>query len=1317
LEQKGKIAETIKVKVIQAAQDGQSEMSRKIIQKDINKLRLAMNEIDNSMKYNDKALVSGGFVNQNFQVGTDTKDIANLFVGSTNSSDIGHTSYKVIQDLPVDQISPFGKVNLKLKAIDGMSDVNIDEISMGVDTNQGLGALATAINKVKDKTGIIAVAETIHSTDKPLKGGTTPSDFSINGIKIGQVTFEDGDRKNHLQWAINKHQSQHGVNAYTDQTGTLFLQSDGRMIDIQSDSLNILSSLNIISTPTNSSNPTGIEEFDNTTSEEIIGQYIDSNGNCQNKTQTVISGEYENTISTDVDKQQLFEIPAGVTEFQMDLTNFGGANGDDILWIGDTEYTNKTSIDRNDLGSLPTTISITNKNAPSILDNNGNDISGTPQTINAGDTKTFTIPAGTTLETFDISGNYDPDTVTYTSNGTTTTTPPTLNTPLTNEIIVTINNQEAQLNAHEIPQGATTIDSTIPNVNDTFNVDFSSGGEVEFYDNTGMLVGQLDSNGFQLGFGINNSDFNITGNNGTYTIDANNSIATNMKAINGADAIINSPVTFDNSIQEQENLLATIPQGITEVTLDLSNYQQAGDADSLRVDNATLTIDQTNQTATITNITADTKLYATDVLPIVELRQSTDIDTIETDKIYTDDDDITTSSKNLFYIPKAVKSTTIDLTNFGNTQSKDILKIGNITIDSTTVDKTQNTLYTIGNTKIEFNPNTSQVTINDNDNNLLVSATDGESATNFTNITNKTFNTSALTDITNIPKGAENITFTIKNFGFEDDALDQFKIINTTTNEELTIAPSETDPNNSITGITTLTQSYNSSNRTTTITLDGIDADLQIQGLNNVVTNTSLIKLQNKATNGILTANTEQKIYDMPWRVDSATTTLTGWNGSDKLIERTTLGDKILTDPQWDNTNKNYYYNQSSPTDSSLTKTVINPQQEIDSELVIEVGVNHATGTEPTLSNGENWTTTTNSDGSKTFNWNGMINSGDLYVDNNPDDYIGASILDSVPSNIKSIILQVNGFELGADDVRIGGSADVSYSTFGGQGTITITGKEDNLDIGSIIGIHSEAYNNTGGIIDSFSIIGITATEYPPLELTSISESYTPQPVTTSTTSTMDGQTNHFGIEVGTLEPHVKNPLAVTLSSWTQEPITLNATAQPSEPLEISASYKSGASSGMDAGFPITAGKLKLINIASSSTIEVAGTGLNLIGLDPNNNKSTNYTKTLDDIAVNMDRDHIEDSINIIDSTIQQIDNVRSDVGSFLNKMVSHINVLSQKIVNTEHSQSQIRDADISEEMAKFKKADLFYKTGSYLHGEINKTNTQNAKRVLNELQ
>ncbi|HEG2699818.1 flagellin A [Campylobacter jejuni] len=223
-----KILDTIKTKATQAAQDGQSLKTRTMLQADINRLMEELDNIANTTSFNGKQLLSGNFINQEFQIGASSNQTVKATIGATQSSKIGLTRFET-----GGRISTSGEVQFTLKNYNGIDDFQFQKVVISTSVGTGLGALADEINKNADKTGVRATFTVETRGIAAVRAGTTSDDFAINGVKIGKVDYKDGDGNGALVAAINSVKDTTGVEASIDANGQLLLTSrEGRGIKI-----------------------------------------------------------------------------------------------------------------------------------------------------------------------------------------------------------------------------------------------------------------------------------------------------------------------------------------------------------------------------------------------------------------------------------------------------------------------------------------------------------------------------------------------------------------------------------------------------------------------------------------------------------------------------------------------------------------------------------------------------------------------------------------------------------------------------------------------------------------------------------------------------------------------------------------------------------------------------------------------------------------------------------------------------------------------------------------------------------------------------
>ncbi len=223
-----KILDTIKTKATQAAQDGQSLKTRTMLQADINRLMEELDNIANTTSFNGKQLLSGNFINQEFQIGASSNQTVKATIGATQSSKIGLTRFET-----GGRISSSGEVQFTLKNYNGIDDFKFQKVVISTSVGTGLGALADEINKNADKTGVRATFTVETRGMAAVRAGTTSDTFAINGVTIGKVAYEDGDANGALVSAINSVKDTTGVEASIDNGQLLLSSREGRGIKIE----------------------------------------------------------------------------------------------------------------------------------------------------------------------------------------------------------------------------------------------------------------------------------------------------------------------------------------------------------------------------------------------------------------------------------------------------------------------------------------------------------------------------------------------------------------------------------------------------------------------------------------------------------------------------------------------------------------------------------------------------------------------------------------------------------------------------------------------------------------------------------------------------------------------------------------------------------------------------------------------------------------------------------------------------------------------------------------------------------------------------
>ncbi|MBA3011067.1 MAG: flagellar protein FlaB [Proteobacteria bacterium] len=229
LEESINIINTIKQKSIQSAQDGQTTDSRKAIQSDISKLRDNLDTIAKTTAFNNQKLLSGNFTDKKFQIGAYAGETVDISIQSTEANKIGHvtTSNLTFAGAGTSQLNVYSNLQ------DKNYTLNSVELAYNNKAENGVGAVADAINKLSDVLGISATASVSTSTNSSIAVGTTDAGFKLNGVTIGALAVKANDSDGALVAAINNKTSQHGVTASVDENGILTMgTTDNRAIQV-----------------------------------------------------------------------------------------------------------------------------------------------------------------------------------------------------------------------------------------------------------------------------------------------------------------------------------------------------------------------------------------------------------------------------------------------------------------------------------------------------------------------------------------------------------------------------------------------------------------------------------------------------------------------------------------------------------------------------------------------------------------------------------------------------------------------------------------------------------------------------------------------------------------------------------------------------------------------------------------------------------------------------------------------------------------------------------------------------------------------------
>jgi flagellin len=223
-----KIMDTIKQKATQAAQDGQTEATRKAIQQDVTKLLEELDNIAQTTSFNGQSLLSGAFTNKKFQIGAYSNETVTAHIGATSSDKVGHTRFETGM-----RMTASSNVSLRFLDGDGIHDLDLESVKISTSADTGVGQLAATINKNQDKLGLKASWKVQSTGDDVIVSGSIER-LAINGVVIGNIEdIKPNDNDGKIVAAINALTDKHGIIASVDERGRLNLTStDGRGIKI-----------------------------------------------------------------------------------------------------------------------------------------------------------------------------------------------------------------------------------------------------------------------------------------------------------------------------------------------------------------------------------------------------------------------------------------------------------------------------------------------------------------------------------------------------------------------------------------------------------------------------------------------------------------------------------------------------------------------------------------------------------------------------------------------------------------------------------------------------------------------------------------------------------------------------------------------------------------------------------------------------------------------------------------------------------------------------------------------------------------------------
>ncbi|HHD0454823.1 TPA: flagellin, partial [Campylobacter coli] len=176
------------------------------------------------------------------------------------------------------------------------------------------------------------------------------------------------------------------------------------------------------------------------------------------------------------------------------------------------------------------------------------------------------------------------------------------------------------------------------------------------------------------------------------------------------------------------------------------------------------------------------------------------------------------------------------------------------------------------------------------------------------------------------------------------------------------------------------------------------------------------------------------------------------------------------------------------------------------------------------------------------------------------------------------------------------------------------------------------------------------------------------------------------------------------------------------------AAFMSAAGSGFSSGSGYSVGSGKNYSagfdnavFANSSTFSAAfnvSTGSGFSNGSGNSQFATMKTSTGNTLGVKAETAGVTTLkgamavMDIAETAITNLDQIRADIGSVQNQVTSTINNITVTQVNVKSAESQIRDVDFASESANYSKANILAQSGSYAMAQAN-SSQQNVLRLL----
>lgn len=226
---------------LQSANGSNTALERASLQEEVEQLKTEIKTISEKTNFNGQTLLDGSFQNTSFQTGANVGEQVDVSIARTADDTLGTSIANGISSSTTSSTAALAAGDLTINGVAvGASNSADDGASTG-DANKSSIAVAAAINKVSDQTGVTAIA------NENSIGGVNTADVAvtlgvvtINGTGISVsgsgVAANLGADLQGVADAINGFSGQTGVTASVDQNnlagGVQLTAEDGRNIVI-----------------------------------------------------------------------------------------------------------------------------------------------------------------------------------------------------------------------------------------------------------------------------------------------------------------------------------------------------------------------------------------------------------------------------------------------------------------------------------------------------------------------------------------------------------------------------------------------------------------------------------------------------------------------------------------------------------------------------------------------------------------------------------------------------------------------------------------------------------------------------------------------------------------------------------------------------------------------------------------------------------------------------------------------------------------------------------------------------------------------------